>query len=334
MKKKGLIIALGILGLLVLAYLMGPRPPKPVLDPELPAISLTAETAGQFVDDAEAKIPNIKPENGARVIYADDSLRQKTGYCLLYLHGFSACWMEGYPTNLNLAKEFGMNAYFPRLAGHGLETQDALIDMTPDNLWNSAKEALVIARSLGEKVIIMATSSGGTLALNLAAEHPEGIAGLILLSPNIRINNPAASLISGPWGLQLGRMISGGINRTIEQDPKLDAYWYKTYRVEGAVYLQQLIEATMKKSVFKKVNVPVFTGYYFKDEDNQDDVVKVSAILWMFDNLGTPEGLKVKAAFPDAGEHVIASELMNPNWKEVQDSISDFLVKVLKISRI
>ena len=35
----------------------------------------------------------------------------------------------------------------------------------------------------------MATSTGGTLALKLAAEYPD-IAGLILLSPNIAINDP------------------------------------------------------------------------------------------------------------------------------------------------
>ena len=46
-----------------------------------------------------------------------------------------------------------MNAYMPRLAAHGIETEDALIDMTPDALWESAKEALMAARKLGKKVV-------------------------------------------------------------------------------------------------------------------------------------------------------------------------------------
>ena len=64
-----------------------------------------------------------------------------------------------------------------------------MINLTADKLWNSAKEAYAIGKQLGKKVIIMATSTGGTLALKLAAEYPE-IAGLILLSPNIAINDP------------------------------------------------------------------------------------------------------------------------------------------------
>ena len=52
---------------------------------------------------------------------------------------------------------------------------------------------------------------GGTLALKLAAEFPE-IAGLVLLSPNISINDPNAWLLNNPWGLQIARMIKGKYN--------------------------------------------------------------------------------------------------------------------------
>jgi hypothetical protein len=36
--------------------------------------------------------------------------------------------------------------------------------------------------------------------------------------------------------------------------------------------------------------------YYYKDEQNQDAVVKVSAMLEMFNELGTPVSLKTKKA--------------------------------------
>jgi len=38
-------------------------------------------------------------------------------------------------------------------------------------------------------------------------------------------------------------------------------------------------------------------GYYFKNEKFQDSVVSVEAMLKMFDQLGTPENLKVKRLF-------------------------------------
>ncbi|MDD4756760.1 MAG: alpha/beta hydrolase, partial [Prolixibacteraceae bacterium] len=77
------------------------------------------------------------------------------------------------------------------------------------------------------------------------------------------------------------------------------------------VYLQQLIDFTMKKETYGRVTAPVFLGYYYKDKDNQDDVVKVKSMLKMFDQLGTEEGRKIKVPFPDAGSHTICSELFS-----------------------
>ncbi|MCX6225838.1 MAG: alpha/beta hydrolase [Bacteroidia bacterium] len=334
MKNKGLKITSAILLLLVIILISGPRMPKPVLNKELPVISLTSSRGGQYVNAKETAVPNIKPGNASQVLYVNDSTKAQTDYCLLYLHGFSASPEEGNPTHVNIGKAFGMNTYIPRLAEHGLISEDALLNMTPDNLWNSAKEALVVAKALGRKVILMGTSTGGTLALQLVADFPDAIAAVILYSPNIKLANKAAVLLARPFGLQLGRMISGGKYRLIKSDPKTDPYWDIKYRVEAVVYLQQLIEKTMKAKTFKKVNQPVFVGYYYKDEANQDKQVSVSAILWMFDNLGTPADKKSKMAFPDAGDHVIGCDLINPNWLEVYTATADFLTKTVGLTPV
>ncbi|SHE76800.1 Esterase/lipase [Mariniphaga anaerophila] len=303
---------------LVAGYFLGPKPPKPELDKNLPSLPASVRTLDEYIEREEAKF-NIKPDNESRVVWANDSLKERTDYCLLYLHGFSASWYEGYPANVDFAKHFGLNAYLPRLASHGLETDDALLDMTPDNLWESAKEALMIARSLGKKVIIMSTSTGGTLSLQLAADFPEYVDGLIMFSPNIRINNNAAFLLSKPWGLQIGRKSEGGKYRITSEDfnSKDCQYWNCKYRMEAVVYLQQLVDATMKKETFRNVTAPVFLGYYYKDEQHQDETVKVSAMLKMYNLLGTSPDRKMKVAFPDAGEHVIACELTSGSVDEV-----------------
>jgi esterase/lipase len=278
----------------------------------------------------------VRPDNESRIVWANDSLMQRTDYCLLYLHGFSASWYEGYPANVEFAKHFGMNVYMPRLASHGLETEDALVDMTPDNLWESAKEALMVARTLGKKVIIMSTSTGGTLGLQLAADFPEYVDGLILYSPNIRINNGAAFLLSKPWGLQIGRKVTGGKYRITNEDfdSKECQYWYCKYRMEAVVYLQQLVDATMKKETFSRVTAPVFLGYYFKDKSNQDETVKVSAMLKMYEQLGTSTDRKVKMAFPEAGDHVIACELTSGSVDEVIRETISFGEEVLNLNPV
>ncbi|MCK5821323.1 MAG: alpha/beta fold hydrolase [Bacteroidales bacterium] len=332
MKRKGLIIPLAIIVVLIAAYMMGPTMPKPEMSTDLPAQPANVALAEELVLAGEAGVPNIRPGNQSLLVWFDDSLKTKTEYCLLYLHGFSASPFEGNPVHVNFGKALGMNVYVPRLAGHGLITDDALLDMTPDNLWESAKEALVIARALGDKVIIMGTSTGGTLALALDAQFPDMVEALIMFSPNVKIYDKTASLLGKPWGLQIARTVMGGDHRVLEPDEETDDYWYNKYRVEALVYLQQLIDVTMTSKEFAKVTDPVFVGYYYKDEDNQDNTVSVPAIQWMYDNLSTPEEFKQIFSFPEAGAHVICNNLTSDSWMEVQNAAVAFARDILDIN--
>ncbi|HBL77756.1 MAG: hypothetical protein A2W90_02385 [Bacteroidetes bacterium GWF2_42_66] len=332
--KKSIRILLILILLPFLIYRLGPQPERPRLTDQLPEVGCTIDNIEHFIQEKESKLP-LKPDNESRIFWNNDSLKEKTDWCLLYLHGFSASWYEGHPTHQNFAKRFGMNAYLPRLADHGIVTDEPLLNMTPDNLYESAKEALIMAHILGEKVVIMATSTGGTLTLKLAAEFPEMIDGLILLSPNIRINNSKAFLLSGPWGLQIARNNYHSNYRVTNEDFECREcqYWNCKYRLEATVYLQQLISATMKRKTFEKVKAPLFAGYYYKDEAHQDQVVRVDAIIEMFDQLGTPGELKRKQAFPEAGNHIIGGELFSGSLEEVQQACFLFAEEILGLER-
>ena len=333
--KKFLRITLIITAILIAAYLAGPKFPKPQLSSRLPIVQI--ETAGfeSYLKHQEAGL-KIKPDNESKIIWANDSLKNKTAYCLLYLHGFSACWYEGNPVNIDFAHRYGMNMYAPLLASHGIDTTEALIDMTPDRLYESAKEALVAAHSLGEKVILMGTSTGGTLALKLASEFPELMDGLLLLSPNVAINNPAAFLLSKPWGLQVAHSVYKGNYSVTNTNLASEGcrYWNCKYRLEAIVYLQQLVEATMTKETFAKVDKPVFLAYYYKDEEHQDPTVKVDAMLKMYDQLKTPLSEKQKQAFPEAGTHVIGCKLYSGAWKEVEAASYKFAEEKLGMEEV
>lgn len=333
---KKIVRFLGIILLLaIVVYVLGPKPPKAILNKDLPSISASIGNIEKYVEKNDAGL-KIKPDNESRIIWYNDTVKERTEHCLLYLHGFSASWYEGYPANVEFAKYFGCNAYFPRLASHGIVTDDALIDMTPDRLWESAKEALMVARNLGKRIIIMSTSTGGTLGLKLASDFPEYVDGLILYSPNIRINNSAAFLLSKPWGLQIGRNVNDGKYKVSDDDSnsKICQYWYCKYRMEGVVFLQQLVEETMKKETYKNVSAPVFLAYYYKDNANQDQTVKVGAMLKMFEQLGTAPELKEKMAFPEAGNHVIACELTSQSYKEVTAETIKFGINILGLKPV
>jgi len=331
--KKILIIIASVLCVLVIVYLAGPKFANPQLSNKLPEIQISTAEFDSYLKNKESGL-KIKPDNESRIIWANDSLKNKTTYCLLYIHGFSASWYEGEPVHTDFARRYGMNLYIPLLASHGIDTPDPLIDMTPDRLYESAKAALVEAQVLGEKIILMSTSTGGTLSLKLAAEFPELMDGLILLSPNVAINSPAAFLLAKPWGLQIARSVFNGNYRITDPDFASEGckYWNCKYRLEAVIYLQQLVETTMKKEVFAKINEPVFLGYYYKDEQNQDQVVRVDAMLKMYEQLGTPENMKQKVAFPEAGEHPIGCKLVSKAWQDVENASYKFVEDKLGIT--
>jgi alpha-beta hydrolase superfamily lysophospholipase len=156
----------------------------------------------------------------------------------------------------------------------------------------------------------MGTSTGGTLAIMLAAEQYPEIAGLVLLSPNIAINDKAAFVLNNHWGVQIARLIKGG--NFIQADDSsaiYRKYWYTPYRIEGAAQLQQMLEDKMNNETFKQVKQPALLMYYFKDDEHQDKVVKVSAMLDMFAQIATPADKKRAVAIPNAGDHVIGSSI-------------------------
>lgn len=325
-----ILIGLGVLILLlVVVYFSGPKPATPVYANTLPEVPGQLTALDTYINQREAKLP-VKTANEARIVWADSTKKEQTEYVLVYLHGFTASQGEGDPVHRDFARKFGCNLYLARLAGHGLKGEDAMLEFTPDKLWASTLEAYAIGKKLGKKVIIMGTSTGGALALRLAANFPE-IKGIILYSPNIAINDGSAWLTNKPWGLQLVRKVMGGMysKKTADTAPKVLQYWYSQYRLEAVPQLQEFIETSNTKQTYEQVKQPVLMLYYYKDEQHQDKTVKVDAMLKMFEELGTPAALKVKSAIPEAGTHVIGSPLLSKGVQSVESKTFNFAATIL-----
>lgn len=321
-----------ILFILIGVYFLGPSPSSPKYTKELPVVPAEPAALEKYILDHDA-LHKLKPDNEARILWLNDSLKQPTEYAVVYIHGFSASQEEGDPVHYDFAQKFGCNLYLPRLEDHGVDTTEPLANVTADRLWNSAKEAYAIGKQLGKKIILMSTSTGGTLALKLAAEYPD-IAGLILLSPNIAINDPNAWMLNNHWGLQIARLVKGNYIHAKDTTALYKQYWNQTYCVESIVQVEELLETTMKESTFKKVTQPTLLLYYYKDEDQQDPVVKVSAMKRMFLQLGTPDSLKRQVAIPNAGEHVIGSYVKSKDLQTVQNEIEKFAVEKLHLEQV
>jgi len=324
---KGLLVLLMIL---VIVYLLGPHPATPKYDiamPAMPAINYLEK----YVAANEA-VHKLRPNNEARIVWANDSIKQKTDYAIVYLHGFSASQEEGDPVHRNIAKQFGCNLYLARLAEHGIDTTEQLVNLTADNYWKSAQQALAIGKLLGNKVILMGTSTGGTQALQLAATYPNDVAALVLYSPNIAINDPFAWVLNNNWGLQIARLVKGGnYNISDDERPLYKQYWNTRYRLEAAAALEEMLETTMNKETFARVKQPTLLLYYYKDEQHQDSVVKVSAMKKMYAELATADSFKRAIALPNTGGHVIASPIKSKDVVSVEKETKRFFEEVIHL---
>ena len=327
--KTFLKVIVTIFAVLTIGYFSGPKPTPPRL--EVPMVKLTGylPTLDKQIQDSEAAVKGIRPDCQARIVWADSVKKGKTKLVILYIHGFSATQEEGNPVNRNIAKKYRANLYLARLAGHGIDLGDStMANVTADDFIQSAEYALAVAKTLGDEVVVMSTSFGGALTTYLASQHPE-IKAIVLYSPCIKVFDDNAEILDNPWGLELGKAVSGSYLRDLKPSNTEHAkYWTMHYHLNGVIALQNFLTNAMKPETFAKIKCPVLMEYWYKNEKEQDNVVSVPAMLRMFEELGSKN--KQKIAIPNAGNHVLASPILSKDVATVQKETEKFLDGVLK----
>lgn len=330
--KKVLVWVLGIAIAFVVVYMIGPREKTKDLGGSYPGVPLSLTALDNYVRAKEDTVKGLKPNNEARIIWADSTQKVKTPYSVLYVHGFGASQMEGDPVHREIARHFGANLYLARLPEHGIRRDNAFEYLTAESLMEGAREAYSIAKELGDSVIVVGTSMGGALSLVLASERPE-IKALVLYSPCIVEYGNKLDPFFQPWIKQLMKatMTNERGVQVVEREGDKASYWAEAYHINAYISLAVILRSTMNEDTFSKVKQPLFLAYYYKDEENQDNVVSVPAMLKMYEEISTPPHLKSKEAFPEAGDHVIASSITSSDWTSVLASSISFLEHVAKV---
>ncbi len=317
----------GLLVLLIGGFFIGPKPTFKKVD-NLPSTkTYDISTLDSELANQENAVQYLKEDNESRIVWADSS-GTKTEYSIVYLHGFSASQGEGYPVHVNLADSLNANLYLPRLPEHGVHHKDAMKNLTPGSLINAAKDAIAIGKTIGEKVILVGCSTGGTLAIYLAAADPS-LEALVLLSPNIEVNIAGTSLLTGPWGEDLAYNLVGE-HRLLDSTVNYEPYWSQQYHTNGLIAMQGLLDMTMTSDIYKGIKTPTYCGYFYKNEDVQDPVVSVAAMKEFLSEMTLPkEQLEIKEF--ETGNHVLGSIYKNDDWKDVQDDVLKFInEKIIK----
>jgi carboxylesterase len=115
-----------------------------------------------------------------------------TGPAVLALHGFGATTQEVLLV-VEIARELGLRAHAPLLPGHGSSVHD-LARMRFSDWHGAAERALATLLHEHEQVIVVGSSMGSLLALDLAADHPDQVAGVAVLGSPIRLHWPYPTL--------------------------------------------------------------------------------------------------------------------------------------------
>lgn len=335
MFKKLLVGVMSVAMVLALLYSFGPKETIQKLEGDYPSVPTGALELEDYVASKEDTVKGLKPNNEARIVWADPETKNKTPYAILYIHGFGASQMEGDPVHRKLAEHFGANLYLARLSEHGIKRDNAFEHLTANKLVADAREAFMIAKNLGERVIVVGTSMGGALTLVLASERTD-IHAVLLYSPCITEYGNQLDAFFQPWQAYLMEKAMANENGVLLQPREGDKakYWSEEYHVHAYASLAVLLRSRMTEKTFKMVQQPLFMGYYYQDEENQDKVVSVPAMLQMFDQLGTPEDQKVKKAFPSSCDHVIGSSITSKDWEGVLSASIDFLENKAKVPAI
>lgn len=328
--KKRYWAFLAFIAVILVTYFTGPTIPKPVYSEQLPDLPSQLEQLGNYVQRREAGLP-VRKDNQARIVWQQE-MPQVTEYSLIYLHGFAGSYRDGYPVNVNIADTLNANLYLSRWAGHGLKPPASLQNFSAEAAWNSAKEALAIGKKIGRKVIIMSTSTGGTLALKLAATFPDSVYALINLSPNVKDDQNGSFVLNSPWGYEIAQMVGFGEHKKISHEEELARhYWDTIYPSKALVDLQVLVASTMKPSTFEKVQCPVLTLYYQKNFWKEDEHVEVNVYPEVYKKLATPDSLKKLISLDTPGTHFIGSNIKSKDTEVVEAKIVDFLRNTLSI---
>jgi esterase/lipase len=308
-----------------LVYLIGPRTKIDLTlrEPELPSGPLAGlET---WIADNEIAASNVIDGTESTIRWHKN--QEKTEYVVLYLHGFSASRQELSPVPELIADAFEANAYSPRFSGHG-SGPEAQANATVNEWLNDSLEAFRIAEKLGEKIILIGSSTGAAFATFLMYHYPEKFAASILFSPNFRVAQAGAEWLIRPWGKQILHAKFGTMrirpNDTTE-DENRQKLWTGTYPTRS---LLPMIAATRiaRQLDHSKITCPSMLIW-----SPLDEVIHTDTTREVFDSFGSSERDElVLETQHDPRHHLLTGDIMAPaNTQITVERAVSFLNKVL-----
>lgn len=262
-----------------------------------------------YLSTRELIFSDITPGTEKRIVWAGQP-EARTPLAIVYLHGFSATSEEIRPLPDDVAAALGANLYFTRLAGHGRDGA-ALAAVTPEDWVLDLDEALAIGRQIGDRVILIGTSTGGTLAA-LAAVDParaEGLAGVVLVSPNFRLAPAASVILDLPWARKWGPWVAGAEQDFPPRNEDHARFWTMRYPTTALFPMATLTRA-VRAMDFAEARVPALFLYAPEDQVCDQALTAGIAAVW---GAPTVTHNPVLTDRDDPYRHVVAGRILSPD---------------------
>ncbi|MBN9218605.1 MAG: alpha/beta fold hydrolase [Mesorhizobium sp.] len=324
MGRRIVLAVLGLIAVLALAFALGPRVAVDTTIRFNP--SVIGDDPQAYIAKAEAAVPGIRDGLEKEIVWANPMVHAKTPLAIVYIHGFSASKGEVRPLPDDVADTLDANLFYTRLTGHGQDGE--AMTQGSVNAWiNDYEEALAIGRAIGDKVIVISTSTGGSLAA-WAATQPsasDGVAAIAFISPNFGVKASGAEILTMPWGKQIAEMVIGRERSFVPRNALHEKFWTYKYPVAATLPMQALTELAYGAPV-EKAQVPAL--FIFSDSDKvvRPDRTREIAARW-----GAPHELVPIEGTGDPDNHVIAGDALSPSTTAfVAQRISVWIEAVVK----
>lgn len=256
---------------------------------------------------------------------------------ILYVHGFGASRAEGEVVVDALAAELAATVYYTRLPGHGGSIEAHAAART-EEYFARVEEDFHQVRPLGDKLVLIGSSTGGLLCSWLAGRHPADVAALILASPLFAFADPTATLLSRRVGMPIIEALLGPVRDASwradpeqRKQPGYEDHWLTRQRFRAMLPLDDLRRTIAVDDTAASVRAPLALLYYYADSQHQDSVVSVSAMRDYFEktNGGHPHPLSRQVAIAD-GNHILLSQYVRTDKKTILEESRRFLQEALK----
>lgn len=304
--KRVLRVAMALSAVIAALFVIGPYEPVDL------AVRFDDSTIGAnpeaYLARREAVFEDIEPGARKRIVWAGEA-GAKTPLSIIYVHGFSASAEETRPVADQVAEGLGANLYFARLAGHGRGSA-AMAEPSANDWMIDMAEAMAIGRALGDEVIVIATSTGGTIAALGALDDQIStrLKGITFISPNFAIKNRAAALLTFPAARHWVPMITGKTRSFPTLNASHAAHWTESYPTVALMPMAAIVKVAQTAD-YSVVKTPALFMYSL--EDQVVDERETARIAARWGGPSTTQQVQLSVGFDPSG-HVIAGDIMSP----------------------